>query len=311
MSGEPAGEPTLMIARQPRQGKVPAGRWARSAGLYHRRGRTGEVRGIVALVATGRVAAVWRWPVKSMGGERVPAARLDAGRGVAGDRAHLLVEADGRALTARQAPRMLRWTAAYPSAPGEALDPAHLPRPVLTGPDGTSWTWDDPALPDVLAKDLAPDPAGPRRRPAPSGDGLRRVVALERDPQGRPDLPGTVLVTTAASLAALVHELGRPLDPRRFRPNLHLELDAPPFAELGWQGAVLELRGEGGRAVDVELLGPCTRCAIPTRDPDTAERWPELLRHLIARHGQQFGVNAKVIGQGVGAAEAEARVVAP
>jgi uncharacterized protein len=261
------------------------------------------------------VAAVWRWPVKSLGGERVPAARLDA-RGVGGDRAHLVVAADGRALTARQAPRMLRWSAAYPSAPGEALDPADPPLPVLTAPDGASWAWDDPALPEALARDLAPNlslnpPAGPgQRRPGPAGGAPRRALALARDPWGRPDLPGSVLVTTAASLAALGQELGRELDVRRFRPNLHLELDAPPFAELGWEGAVLTLRGGDGRAVDLRLLHPCARCVIPTRDPDTAARWPELLRHLVARHEQRFGINARVIGHGAVAAGAEATVVA-
>jgi uncharacterized protein len=266
------------------------------------------VVGIAALVATGHVAAVWRWPVKSLGGERVPAARVDH-RGVGGDRAHLLVAADGRALTARQAPRMLRWSAAYPSAPGEALDPADPPLPVLTGPDGTRWDWDDPALREVLAEDLASAAPGARQPPGP--DGRRLAFTLERDPEGRPDLPGTVLVTTAASLAALGQELDRPLDLRRFRPNLHLELDAPPFAELGWAGAALAVDGGDGRTAAIELLGPCQRCAIPTRDPDTAERWPELLRHLIARHGRWFGVNARVtsVGRGVVVAGAAARVV--
>ena len=36
------------------------------------------------------VAAMWRWPVKSMAGERVNAMRLD-GRGVGGDRTHAVL----------------------------------------------------------------------------------------------------------------------------------------------------------------------------------------------------------------------------
>jgi uncharacterized protein len=34
--------------------------------------------------------------------------------------------------------------------------------------------------------------------------------------------------------------------------------------------------------------------AIPTLDPDTADRRPELLRHITARHGGRFGLNARV-----------------
>ena len=30
-----------------------------------------------------------------------------------------------------------------------------------------------------------------------------------------------------------------PIDLRRFRTNLHLDIDAPAWAELGWEGAEL------------------------------------------------------------------------
>lgn len=32
------------------------------------------------------------------------------------------------------------------------------------------------------------------------------------------------------------------------------------------------------------------RCAIPTRDPDTQQRWPALLRWLAAERATTFGV---------------------
>ncbi len=40
------------------------------------------------------------------------------------------------------------------------------------------------------------------------------------------------------------------------------------------------------------------RCAIPTRDPVTQVKWPELLRHLDARHETLFGMNARVLRSG-------------
>ena len=42
----------------------------------------------------------------------------------------------------------------------------------------------------------------------------------------------------------------------------------------------------------------CERCAIPTRDPDTQEKWPGLLKHLTAEHGQDFGLLARVVTAG-------------
>ncbi len=54
---------------------------------------------------------------------------------------------------------------------------------------------------------------------------------------------------------------------------------------------------------------PCERCAIPTRDPDTREKWPELLRHLAAAHRQDFGLLARVRVPGRVAAGEPVRIV--
>jgi uncharacterized protein len=97
-----------------------------------------------------------------------------------------------------------------------------------------------------------------------------------------------------ATRAALAEELGTELDLRRFRTNLHLELDAPAWAELGWQGRRLELAG----GVVLRIDDPCERCVIPARDPDTLEKWAEVMVRLARDHGQRFGVNATVVGAG-------------
>ena len=63
-------------------------------------------------MAGGRLVGLARWPVKSLGGEALAAARLDW-RGLGGDRAYALLDRregrDGRWLTVRQAPGMLAW----------------------------------------------------------------------------------------------------------------------------------------------------------------------------------------------------------
>jgi uncharacterized protein len=50
--------------------------------------------------------------------------------------------------------------------------------------------------------------------------------------------------------------------------------------------------------VRLRVDGPCERCAIPTRDPDTQRKWPGLLKHLTAEHGQDFGLLARVVVPG-------------
>ncbi|HWV87179.1 MAG TPA: MOSC N-terminal beta barrel domain-containing protein [Capillimicrobium sp.] len=213
-----------------------------------------------------------RWPVKSLAGEPVDVLRVDP-RGAAGDRAHALTHTHKgatRLLTAREAPRMLAWSATYG---GADVVPDGPPEPVLTAPDGERYAWSDPALAAALRADLGRD------------------VALRRDVAGQQDLPDSLLVTTAATLAAVEAELGRPLDLRRFRTNVHVELDAPPFAENGWEGRRMRV-GD----LELELLHPCVRCVIPTRDPDTQVKWAGLLRHLVREHGGIFGINARPLG---------------
>jgi len=226
----------------------------------------------------GVLAWLARWPVKSLGGEALEAARLDW-RGLGGDRAYALLDRregrEGRWVTIRQAPGMLAWSAAYPDAPGDRLDPAAPPPPRLRAPDGRSFGWDDPGLEGALAADL--------------GVAVRR----HRDLDGQQDLQASVLVTTEASRRALADALGRPVELRRFRTNLHLELDAPAFAEERWEGGRLQV-GE----VTLALAHPCVRCVIPTRDPDDLSRWPELLRWLHRHHGALFGINARVVAGG-------------
>ena len=225
--------------------------------------------------AAGTVVSLHRWPVKSMAGEAVDALRIDA-RGAGGDRAQALFDVFGRErrrLTVRQLPRMLSWSAAYPQAPGAELDPDAPPLPVLTAPDGRTFAWDDPALQGALSDDLG------------------RHLTLERDLALMPDRPDSLLVTVEASRTGLEGQLGRAIDLRRFRPNLHLRLDAAAFAEERWAGRRMRV-GEA----ELELLDPCERCVIPTRDPDTREKWPELLRHLAREHDTLFGITARAVG---------------
>ncbi len=226
----------------------------------------------------GTVTQLHRWPVKSFAGEPVDTLLVD-GRGVGGDRTHALYDTfkdAPRRLTVRQVPRMLAWSATYG---GADVDPAAPPLPQVTGPDGRTWSWEDPGLPVALAADLA------------------RPVGLRRDLAGQQDLERSVLVTTQATLEATAAELGHQdgLDLRRMRTNVHVDFGTtvPAFAEEQWEGRRLTI-GE----VEFELLHPCVRCVIPTRHPDTGVKDPSILRHLTREHGGLFGMNARPLSSG-------------
>lgn len=224
----------------------------------------------------GTVRAMYRWPVKSLAGEPVRSARLD-GRGMAGDRAYALIDTrehrGGKAYTVRQNPDMLAWASRYPdTAPG------HGGLPVLRSPDGTEWSWNDPGVDDALSRSFGP---------------VRRHAAA-----GQQDRGPTVLVTVEASRAALGAELGGDVDIRRFRPNLHLDLDAPPFAEEAWTDGTTIRVGGVTLAVTGPDAGPCIRCTVPSWDPSGRERWPELQKWLVGRHENKFGVIMRVTSSG-------------
>jgi len=210
---------------------------------------------------SGTVLSLHRWPVKSMGGEPAGALELFE-HGVVGDRERALYWRGGRRLTARAAPRMLAWSA--------TTDGEHGAGPLVTAPDGTRWRWEDAGLEAAIAEDLG------------------KEVRLVRDPALMQDLEDSVLVTLEPTLRGLGDELGTQLDLRRFRPNVHVAMDAEPFAEAAWEGRQLRI-GEA----ELELLWPCARCAIVTRDPDTQEAWGGLLRHVHRAHDSIFGINAR------------------
>jgi len=212
------------------------------------------------VLASGTVSHLHRWPLKSAAGEPSRELELD-GRGVVGDRTLAVFDEHKgapRRLTARQAPRLLAWRAAGTT---------------ITAPDGQSFAADDPALASALASDLG------------------RPVTVRADPAGQQDLPRSVLVTTQATLDAIGAALGRSVELDRFRTNVHMVLDAPAYAEEGWEGTHLKV-GEA----ELEVLHPCERCVIPTRDPATAEKWPELLRWLFRERSGCFGINARPLG---------------
>ncbi len=102
------------------------------------------------------------------------------------------------------------------------------------------------------------------------------------------------LVVTQESLDEFNSHLEVPVDVRRFRPNIVIA-GATPYAEDSWQTIRV---GE----IEFNLVKPCSRCIIPSVNPDTGQKEMAVNQALLKtrRHEQitYFGQNALHHGLG-------------
>jgi uncharacterized protein YcbX len=112
------------------------------------------------------VAEIWRYPVKSMGGERLTQAAI-TDRGVHADRMWGVRDIGLDAFTtARRWPALLRCSARFAQDPaGRSADPGDVLEVVVTFPDGAELSSSNPAVHDRLS-DLIGKPA--RLEPLPA-----------------------------------------------------------------------------------------------------------------------------------------------
>jgi len=212
----------------------------------------------------GLVADLWRYPVKSFGGERIRSIFVGP-YGFHGDRRFAAVTSDGAVLTARRKRAMLGFRARFP-------DPDQIERAQVTTPGGQELAVDDPDLARLLAREL-----GHGARMARSGGGVYDAAPIH--------------ILTDRSLRQIDAWVGQELDVARFRPNIVIELepDLPTFVEATWIDRVLVM----GQA-EVRIVSPTERCAVTTIDPDTLERDRTVLAHLAVERDNLFGIYAQV-----------------
>ena len=240
----------------------------------------------------GSVAEIWRYPVKSMGGDRLPETTIDAA-GIPGDRRLALRDLEsGKILSAKQ-PRVAnalldvdtdvdpttgavtitvgdRRIDTTDRAAAEAALSAHLGRPVrlessVADDDVYESYW--PEVADVLLSDVSID----------------LPVAMSTAKDSFVDLAALQMVTTAslAALAALAPD--SEIVTRRFRPSLVIDTDAADgtgFVENDWRGRSARL---GDAAIT--FTDPSPRCVMTTVAQGDLPRDLEVLRTL-ARHNR-------------------------
>lgn len=237
--------------------------------------------------AEARVEELWRYPVKSLRGERLTRAELVAD-GLDGDRGWgIRSSATGRILTARRAPALLMAAAAL-------VDGV----PVITLPDGSRCAGPgaatDAALSDWLEQPVSlvaaiGGPGGRAEFFEDATDDSSPAVEWTM-PEGRFVDAGPLLLLSTASLRTMAdrHPDGS-WDVRRFRPNLVLDVPGDGaeegWPEDGWTGRALRVGG----AVVVPTE-PCVRCTMVTRAQPGVEADVEIFRALRRHHGATFGM---------------------
>ncbi len=240
------------------------------------------------------IAALFRYPVKSMLGESLTRAVLDE-RGIVGDRAYAVLDVESGIVASAKVPKrwakLLEFSAAFAGepVPGEAAPPV-----IITFPDGSTRRSDDDgidqALTDVLGREVKlittpPDGVafeelwvdiegveraelGPEhiieattKRQEDTGEAISHFDVAAFAPPGRFYDLAALHVITQSTLDHL-RELApdSDFDARRYRPNVVLDGTDTGFVENDWPGREMTL----GTDVRVAYTFQTMRCVMTT-----------------------------------------------
>jgi uncharacterized protein len=246
----------------------------------------------MAKIQVGIVGELWRYPVKSLRGERLQEMTVTAD-GVLGDRAFALRDLKyGAILSAKMLPSMLALRACW------AVEPDAEGRGVvrIEVPDGTSIEGDSPQAAEMLSDWLALQVRLESTRSGPLSH-----ADIEAIRNGQAFLPqwkffdeGPVHLLATGTLKHLQGLLDgdSDFDPRRFRPNILIDTgdDAGGFIEDRWLGGILEI----GDRVKISDMWPAIRCSMTTHPQDELPHDPAILRAAAQYHQAYVGVFACV-----------------
>ena len=228
------------------------------------------------MIEIGKVLEVWRYPVSSLGGERVPHVEVSP-EGVVGDRLFGLFDGTtGRTASPEQEPR---WRPALFLSAQIGKDGMAE----IRFPDDSVLRVDDPALDDALAAHFG-FPAGiGAYRPGGNGVELRLPIVSNRY------TPLPLHLLTTSSLLRLTEVGGFPaIDGRRFRPTLLIEThEGEGFAEANWVGQRLRI-GD----VEIEVTEPTRRCGMTLVAQPGISEDPAILRTIMRHAARNLGVYA-------------------
>lgn len=224
-----------------------------------------------SVLVTGAVSELWRYPIKSLLGERLQEAHVDE-RGIVGDRLFAVTDRNGKIGSGKATRRFRRLDGLF-----ELHARTEDERPIVTLPGGRELCVGDPSLDTFLSEHY--------------GDELRVVV---ESTVPHHDAAPLHLLTTA-SLRWLQDKLpGSAIDRRRFRPNILVNAAGSNLVEDEWVSARLRL----GTAI-VRVIERCERCVMTTNVQSDLPQDPAVLRSVSSLNQAFFGVYASVEEPGI------------
>ncbi|ASR35977.1 hypothetical protein BAY61_14300 [Prauserella marina] len=244
---------------------------------------------------TGRVAALFVYPVKGLSPQRVETLPVEPGRGIDGDRVFALARPEGRYVKGQRQPlpkgqffmlardARLADLGTHFDARSNRLTVAVRGHEVLSADVSTEDG--ERAVTAFFGRVLDCDPA------------LPPVLARERDRRFTDvsvvsdSMMNAVSIINLASVRDLERRVGAPVDPLRFRANIYVE-GLPAWCER-------ELTGEDLGIGTLRLRGVLAtkRCAATEVNPETAERDLAVPRLLHGEYGHvEMGWYAEVTG---------------
>ncbi|WP_371480957.1 MOSC domain-containing protein [Kitasatospora sp. NBC_00315] len=218
----------------------------------------------------GVVERLWRYPVKSTGGEQLDTVQVDE-RGLAGDRLYAVRDGAGRLGSGKNTPRL-----------------RHMDGLLRLG-SRLGHRLDGPELLDPLGRPVADPDAFLRAFLQLEDIGLAREDAHSHFDQ----LPVSLLTTATLDW---VREAApcTVVDERRFRPNIVVRTPpgTPPFVEDTWFGRqAATADGSGPRFA---LVRASERCAMSGAPQPGLPEAPEILKALLDAHDGRLDALAEV-----------------
>lgn len=275
----------------------------------------------------GRITGIWRYPVKSMAGQRVTSAEVGK-LGLHADRTWAVRDLEKNATTsAKRLSGLLLCTARYASPPPPEAGPGHAPEVIIGFPDGREISSCDPqihaALSSYLDKDVELRPLPPiedrdqYRGTMVTPADVHEYFGLDAD-EPLPDLsmfPVKKLaelsryITPVGSYADAypVHVIteqtlrtmaglapGSDFDVRRFRPTILVDaIEAADYPETAWCGGMLQ-----APLADLKPLLPTVRCVMPSHQQPELGRDRRITRAIATHTRHCLGVYGTVVRSG-------------
>lgn len=242
----------------------------------------------------GRVAALNRYPVKSMQGEQPDAVTFDA-TGMVGDRRWALLDLHtGKVLSAKRVGPLLEC-----SATGDGTDET---RPTITLSDGQVIEPGDPDTDSILSTWLGRD-VTLREAGATAGIAYEMSFNVDDEDDGVFEVPMPaerwvdlcqIHVLTTASIDVMVDRHPHGVwDPHRFRPGVLVETDPSitGLVENDWLDAQVTI-GE----LTVTPVMPTIRCVMTTRAQPShgLERDLEIVRTMATANDNNLGLYGSI-----------------